>query len=92
MVLFVQSIRHVSLNFPGSVVQVISPFVPFSNAAQAAQVHDLSTTGTFRFRQATEPAFLAAVEPCNILLKRGSLCSFVVETHLKFNVPETGIL
>jgi hypothetical protein len=73
-------------------VQVISPFVPVSNATQAAQVYDLSTTGTFRFRQATEPAFLAAVEPCNIFLKRGRLCPFVIEAHLEFHVPETGIL
>jgi hypothetical protein len=73
-------------------VQVISPFISISNAAQAAQVYDLPTTGTFRFRQATETAFLAAVEPRNILLKSGSLCPFVVEAHLEFHIPETGIL
>jgi len=72
-------------------VQVISPFISISNAAQAAQVYDLSTTRTFRFRQATESAFLAAFESRNIFLKRGSLCLFVVEAHLKFHVPETAI-
>jgi hypothetical protein len=73
-------------------VQVISPFVSIPNAAEAAQVHDLSTTGTFRFRQATESAFLAAVEPRNIFLKRDVLCPLVIEAHLEFHVPETGIL
>jgi hypothetical protein len=73
-------------------VQRISPFISISNAAQAAQVYDLSTTGTFRFCQATESAFLAAVEPRNIFLQRGGLRSFVVEAHLKFHVPEPGIL
>jgi len=72
--------------------KVISPFISISNAAQATQVYDLSTTGTFRFRQATESTFLAAVEPRNIFLKHGGLCPFVVETHFEFHVPETGIL
>jgi hypothetical protein len=73
-------------------VHVISPFISISNAAQATQVYDLSTTRTFRFRQATESAFLAAVESRNIFLKRGSLRPLVVQPHLKFHVPETGIL
>jgi hypothetical protein len=73
-------------------MQVISPFISISNAAQAAQVYDLSTTGTFRFRQATETTFLTAVQPRNIFLEHGSLCPFVVEAHLEFHVPETSIL
>src|ERR1700679_4350257 len=61
-------------------------------AGQGAQVYDLPTTGTFRFRQATESAFLVAVELRNIFLEHGSLSTFVVEAHLEFHVPETGIL
>jgi hypothetical protein len=80
------------LNFPNSVVRFIAPFISISNAIQAAQVYDLSTTGAFRFCQATESAFLTAVEPRDISLQRRSLCTFVVEAHLEFHVPEPGIL
>jgi hypothetical protein len=66
--------------------------ISISNAAETAQVHDLPTTGTFRFRQATQSAILAAVEPRNIFLERDGLCPFVIEAHLEFHVPETGIL
>jgi hypothetical protein len=77
---------------PSSVAQFILPFISISNAVQAAQVDVLPTTGTFRFRQAVKSAFLAAVEPRNILLQRSSLCTFIVEAHLELHIPEPSIL
>jgi hypothetical protein len=71
---------------------IVPPFVSIYNTVQAAEVHMMTAMGAFCFSQTAESAFLAAVEPSNIFLKRSSLGTFVVEAHLKFHVPEPSIL
>ena len=52
----------------------------------------MATMGAFCFCETAESAFLAAVEPTNVSLKRSSLCAFIVQPHLEFHVPEPSML
>lgn len=78
--------------FPGSVAQVVPPFVSIPNTVQAAQIHVMPTMRAFGFRQAAKSPFLTAVKTGDILLERSRFCAFIVEARLEFHVPEPSIL